>query len=225
MTKKDPMDLLGASPFWVEIDFGGRRAKTRRKSAWMLAGMLLAFCLAARPVSAQSGDTDAGEIAGRVGAAFGGGSPGMGTQISTGGSSGVAFSRYGMAFIDIGFMPLGQHTIQGWPDRASVNRSYLLDFGVDFHIRVPVRHNLAPYAIAGTGLMWNMVRENATAPSGGPVVNHWNQFNGALHTGGGVRYYVNEKWGIRPEVKVIVSKQIYTSFSVGVFYVVPAGWF
>jgi hypothetical protein len=121
-------------------------------------------------------------------------------------------------------MPLSSHTIQGWPERTTVSRSYLIDFGIDFHIRIPVKERFAPYAIAGTGLLWNMVRQETVDANRIPVVRHYNQFNAALHTGGGVRYYINENWGIRPELRVIVSKQVYTTFSMGVFYVLPSNW-
>ncbi|MCX6630180.1 MAG: hypothetical protein NTW28_21390, partial [Candidatus Solibacter sp.] len=56
------------------------------------------------------------------------------------------------------------------------------------------------------------------------VVSHYSDFDFGFHTGAGLRYYVRENWGIRPELKVIVSKQTYTRLSVGIFYVLPAGW-
>jgi hypothetical protein len=166
-------------------------------------------------------ENNPGEIAGMGGIAFGGGS---GTQAAATGSAGVAFSRYGMALVDTLFMPLGSRTIQNWPDRATVNRSYLLDFGLDFHIRFHPDGRWSPYAIAGTGLLWNLIRQDTFIHNDVPLVRHFNQFNGALHTGGGMRYYIGENWGIRPEFKVIVSKHTYTLMSVGVFYVTPPNW-
>lgn len=196
-----------------------------RRRVWSTALMVVAAAALAPPRSfAQSDEVDAGEVSVRGGVAFGGGSSGIGSQPVVAGSTGVALSRHGMVFFDTSFMPLGHHTIQGWPERATVDRSYLLDFGVDFHIRFPVKNRLAPYAIAGTGLMWNMVRQHTADAAGNALVRHYNQFNGALHTGGGLRYYIGENWGIRPEVKVVVSKQVYTCMSVGIFYVVPAMW-
>lgn len=173
---------------------------------------------------AQSAETEAGEVVGLGGVAFGGGSSGIGAKPLLTGGTGVAFSRYGMVLIETLFMPLGEHTIQGWPNRSTVQRSYLLDFGVDFNIRIPLRSRWAPYAIAGTGLLWNLVRERTVDSRGIASVRHFEQFNGALHTGGGLRYYIGEKWGIRPEVKVIVSKQVYTAVSAGVFYILPSNW-
>ena len=51
------------------------------------------------------------------------------------------------------------------------------------------------------------------------------EFNFGFHTGGGVRYYIREGWGIRPELKVVVSHRTYTRFTIGFFYTLPTGWF
>ena len=176
--------------------------------------------------AAQAGETDVGEVSGRVGGTWGGGSNGLSgvSNYTVGASSGVAFARHGMVFFDTLFMPLGIHTIQPWPAPFSIDHSYLIDFGVDFQIRIPVKHRFAPYLIAGTGLLWDQIKTLPAIVDGVPLVRHFNQFNGALHTGAGARYYIGETWGIRPEVKVIVSKQVYTSVSFGVFYVTPWNW-
>ena len=196
------------------------------RSAWSATTILLAAAWTFAPsrAFAQFGGSDHGELSARGGIAFGGGSGGIGAQPLVAGSAGAAFSRYAMVLLDTSYMPLGQHTIQGWPARETVDRSHLLDFAIDFHIRIPIKERMAPYAIVGAGLLWNMVRQNTSGAAGIPVTNHYDQFNGALHTGGGLRYYVGENWGFRPEVKVMVSKQVYTCVSFGVFYVVPAFW-
>jgi len=69
-----------------------------------------------------------------------------------------------------------------------------------------------------------MVRQHTVDSNGAALVRHYDQINGALHTGAGVRYYVRPSWGIRSEVKVIVSKEVYTQILMGVFYVTPSNW-
>lgn len=191
------------------------------KCAWRMAGVLLLafFTGSIRIGFPQSGETDVGEVA-----AFGGAVFGVGARPSVGGSTGVAFSRYGMFSFETEFISLGNRTIQSWPAPSTVHHSYLLDFGSDFHIRIPVRERWAPYFIAGGGLLWNLVGQNSTNRRGVAVMNHYDQFNAALHTGAGMRYYIREGWGIRPEFKVIVSKQTYYRLSVGFFYVLPSNW-
>ncbi len=182
--------------------------------------LLLAVCISVPFCAfAQAGEVDMGELSVRTGVAFGGGSAGIGKQPVVGASSGLAFSRHAIGLFDFSYMPLGSHTIQGWPDRASVVSSHLMDFGVDFHIRVPVTETWAPYAILGGGLLWNLVQQQTATSARG-----YNQINGGLHTGGGVRCYVKENWGIRAEMKVIASTQVYTNLSFGIFYIVPSNW-
>ena len=187
------------------------------KTAAILLAVVWAACMPT--ASAQSGETDVGELSG-----YGGGLFGVGTRFAAGGSAGIALSRYSMVLIDTSYMSLGRHTIQSWPAQSAVRRSNVLDFGVDFHIRIPVRDRWAPYAILGTGLLWNMVQADAADANGAPLVRGYDQFNAALHTGGGVRYYIGRNWGIRPEVKVIVSKQTYTMVTLGLFWVTPTEW-
>jgi hypothetical protein len=173
----------------------------------------------APPDAFAQSETDVGEVA-----ALGGGSLGTGANPVVMGSAGIAFSRYGMALFDLSFMPLGQHTIQPWPARSTVTRSYLYDFGVDFHVRVPVGERWAPYGIVGTGLLWNIIHQDTVDSYGLALGKRFYQFNGALHTGGGVRYYVRKGWGIRSEVRVVVSKEVYTQLLAGIFYVTPSTW-
>jgi hypothetical protein len=193
---------------------------SNRLSAFRSAVLLAVICAQGLPfASAQSGERENGELA-----AFGAVGFGAGTRPAFGGSAGASFSRYGMGLFEFGFMPMGNHTIQPWPAQSTVKRSVLYDFGVDFHLRIPVRDRWEPYAIIGTGLLWNSVSQNSSDLQGAAVVNHYDQFNGALHTGGGVRYFIGKNWGIRPEAKVIVSKDVYTRLSIGLFIVVPTDW-
>src|SRR5579883_185849 len=169
--------------------------------AWHAAALLLAAVWggAPPPVMAQAGEKDVGELA-----ALGGGTFGIGAHPTATGSAGIAFSRYAMALFETTYMPMGNHTIQSWPDRSTIDRSYTIDFGFNVHIRIPVHHRWEPYAIAGTGVLWNLIRQDTVNLRGNAVVKHYDQFNGALHTGGGLRFYVGQNWGIRPECKVIV---------------------
>jgi hypothetical protein len=181
--------------------------------------IVVALGAASPNASAQAGDVDVGEFSG-----FGGGFFGAGAHGTVGGSAGIAFSRYAMAFIDTTYMPLGQNTIQPWPAKSTVSQSHLYDFAVDFHFRVPVKERWAPYAIMGAPLLLNSLRQDTVDARGNPVTYNYKQLNGGFHTGAGLRYYVGNNWGIRPEVKVIVSRQTYVLFTIGVFWVTPASW-
>ena len=167
----------------------------------------------------QSGDTDGGEVSAFVGGAFG-----LGSHPSIGGSTGGVISKHAMVFFEGSYTALGPYTIQPWPARANVARSNLTDFNVNFQIRIPVSQRLAPYGIIGVGFLWDALREQTFLPNGVAVGYHFDQFNAAVHTGGGFRYYLGENWGIRPEFRVIVTKHTFTRASIGFFYVVPSNW-
>jgi hypothetical protein len=187
--------------------------------AWHLAGLTLsAFWWVAPSIgSAQGTDPEYGELA-----ALGGGAFGIGAQPAVTGGAGIAFSRYGMGLLETSFMPMGQRTIGSLPSRSPVIRSYLYDFALNFHVRIPVGERWEPYGILGTGLLWNPIRQQTFNSQGVSIVKHYDQFGGAFHTGGGLRYHIAPNWGIRPEVKVIVGKQTYAQVMLGIFYVTPA---
>ena len=190
-----------------------------RKFSWWAAGVLVAGISFPLSSARAQSETEVGEVA-----ALGGVTLGVGAKPAITADAGYAFSKYGMGMISVTFMPMGQHTIQPWPARPSIDNSYVFDFGADFHIRIPIGERWAPYGIAGAGLLWNVIRQNTVGPLGIQVFRHYDQFNGALHTGAGLRYYIGKDWGIRPELKVIVSKQTYTQFMFGFFYTTPPSW-
>ncbi len=179
--------------------------------------LLVAICLLAPlELPAQSGESDVGEVA-----AFGGGIAGIGTHPAVGGSTGLAFSRYSIALIETSFSPLGKNSMHTMPAGTLVDASRLYDFNLSVHIRVPVRDRYAPYAILGGGLLWNTFDRSTVGPQGSVAVTSYSNVDFGFETGGGLRYYIRDNWGVRPELKVIVSKQTYTRFSVGIFYVLP----
>jgi len=167
----------------------------------------------------QAGEKDVGEAA-----AFTGGTFGLGSHPVVGGGLGIAFSRYGMGVLETSYAPLGSETLRVFPGAATAQDSHLYDFNLGLHLRVPVRGRLAPYGILGVGFLWDKYSRTLVDSAGVAQVSHYTNFNFGFQTGGGLRYYIGEKWGIRPEFKVIVSTQTYTRLSVGVFYVLPTNW-
>ena len=191
-----------------------------RSLASRAVGIAIAAGMGCFPAArAQSGETDAGEVA-----VLGGTMLASGAKPALTGSTGLAVSRYALALFETSFVPMHKQTIQPWPDRSTIEYSYLLDFGADFHIRVPVKPHWAPYGIIGGGVLWNFLRQQTTDSAGLHHTISYNQFNAVLHTGGGVRYYLTENWGIRSEVKVMAGKQVFTQILMGVFFVTPSNW-
>jgi hypothetical protein len=178
----------------------------------ILAFSLCVFAPAA--LLAQPIDSEKGEVS-----AFGGGSFGLGVHPVVGGGTGLAFSKYGIGLIEASYMPTGRDTLRR--NVVSPQNSQVFDFNSSIHIRIPVRERWAPYGIVGCGLLFNKFQ--AVSGPQGTLVGI-DDFKFAFHTGAGVRYYIREGWGIRPEFKVIVSNRTYTRFTIGIFYTIPSDW-
>jgi hypothetical protein len=218
--------------------FGPKEGKTMcdtarlrsRVSFWSIAAVMLCLLVSPPGTRAQSDETDTGEVS-----AFGGGTFGLGgAQPAVGASTGLAFSRYGIGLFEVAYSPLKDNTLRRRIG-APAESSSLFDFNASFHIRIPVRERWAPYAILGGGLLLNPYRtvllpSGPTDPSTGEPTRPGgatfavDDFNFGFHTGGGVRYYIRPDWGIRPELKIIVSNRTYARFTVGIFYNMPSGW-
>jgi hypothetical protein len=166
------------------------------------------LCISCSLVRAQSAESDIGELS-----VFGGGAFGIGTHPFAGGSTGIAFSRYALPLFDFSFSHFGQDTLRRQPGIATKD-SNLYDFNVSAHIRYPITPKWAVYGIVGPSLLLNNYEVASTSGTNGTR----NDVNFGFHTGGGVRYHFNDTWGIRPELRVVISNQTYVTFSVGVFF-------
>jgi hypothetical protein len=185
----------------------------------MMALALAACMLGPAQLRGQSADAGIGEVA-----VFGGGTFGIGAHPAVGGTTGRSISRFAIGLIETAFSPLGSNSVRPVPAGGPIDASRLYDFNLGLHIRVPVRDRWAPYAILGGGLLWNTFDQSVAGPQGTASRKHYDNFDFGFHTGAGLRYYIRDNWGIRPEFKVIVSKQTYTRLSVGIFYVLPDTW-
>ncbi|HTS65827.1 MAG TPA: outer membrane beta-barrel protein [Candidatus Acidoferrales bacterium] len=185
-----------------------------RKIVWPVA----ALCVLASVALAQPAANDQGELA-----AFTGGAFGLGSHWTVGGTAGLGLSKYAMVMFEGSYTPLGQDTLRSHPSPWPAQGSRLLDLNLSVHVTIPVRDRVIPYVILGGGTLWDAYDHAVTGP-GGTVVTRVNEWNFGFHTGGGLRYYIRDNWGVRPELRVTVSNRTYTRLSMGVFYTLPAGW-
>ena len=181
-------------------------------------GALLAIVMAPAALEAQSDKTGEGELSAYAGTGFG-----IGAHPAVGGSTGTAFSRYAIAIIDVSYMHLNSDTMLSSPTTAAYRSSGLFDFALCVNIQVPVRRRWAPYGTLGAGLLYNVYQAAVLNPAGVRYTDR-SKTNFEFSTGGGVRYYVADNWGIRPEARVFISGRNFTRISVGVFYDIDADW-
>jgi hypothetical protein len=167
----------------------------------------------------QAFTSDMGEFSGYVGPTFGG----LGTHVNVGGSSGISFSKYAIALVDVSYMPLGHRTLRFFPGVTAAT-SNLYDFNFAIHIRVPVKHRWAPYGLVAPALMYNTYTITFL-PVRGPVrLTGQSDTKFAFEVGGGLRYYVGEAWGIRSEYRYTASSTNFSRFVSGLFYEFSGTW-
>jgi hypothetical protein len=158
--------------------------------------------------------------------AWGGGQlgPSGGIHPLVGAGTGYFFSRYGGYFLESSFAPLGGHALRTQAG-TGIDQSRLYDFAFTGHVRIPIGNRWEPYGIVGAALLYNTYRQTAVNSAGAVVSRGISTTNFGFHTGGGFRYYVRETWGIRPELRIIVSNQTYVGVAVGIFYQFPGEFF
>lgn len=149
-----------------------------------------------------------------------------GTTVNTGAhpfvgaTAGLDYGKYAIGLFDVAFTYLGSDTLRH-AVASDVKSSHLYDFNYSTHIRYPINEKWAPYAILGPSVLWNTYSYGLLTSTGAKVYRERDDVNFGWHTGGGFRYNVNESWGIRPEVKVVITARTYVIFSLGIFFKTP----
>jgi opacity protein-like surface antigen len=162
---------------------------------------------------AQAGDPNAAEVSTYAGVSTGT----AGTHFAIGGSAGGSVYRYLIILVESGFSPLGNYTLashQGLVSRSSG----LYDFDLAAHVRIPIKRRWEPYGIAAPALLYNRFQKQVIQPNG--VITYASgksDVKFGFETGGGLRYYLHEDWGIRAEDRYIISTHNYNRFMIGVF--------
>lgn len=166
------------------------------------------FCAAAClpvQVMAQSSAGD-NEVTGFAGIADG--------EATFGGAYAKALSEKLFAVGEFSYIALGSQSasIVGVETSAKA-----VNFNGGVHYNFPNlfgnKSRLVPYAGAGLGVTRVSVKASVAGFSGGGSDSSF-----LFNFGGGARYYVGPKWGIRPEVMVFAGDGSYARFTVGVFY-------
>jgi hypothetical protein len=89
---------------------------------------------------------------------------------------------------------------------------------------VPLKHKWAPYGILAPALLYNTYQVQLIPPGGVAYFSSHSATKFAFETGGGVRYYVEENWGVRGEYRYTISNLNFSSLLGGVFYQFNGSW-
>jgi opacity protein-like surface antigen len=168
------------------------------------------------PFSAQAQyEREPGELSGYSGVSANGGA-----HPFVGASAGLDYGQYALGLFDFAYTHLDNDTLR-YLHGVNVKGSQLYDVNYSVHFRYTINHRWEPYALTGPSVIWNHYSYGVSTPSGGTVYPTKDDVNFGWHAGGGVRYFVNDSWGVRPEVKVVITGRTYVVFSLGFFFKVP----
>lgn len=176
-----------------------------------MKNLVIAVCLAALGLPALSGQTasvvrsGSYEVGGFVGSSYG-----IDDFRWMGGANVTyALSKYILPYAEFSYFPgIGRkqtRTIPGLTRPIQISYSIpLTDFHGGVHIRMPIREfPIVPYAVFGAGMIRAPQRQFNVNVEGIPVpFTSDASTDAAVNFGGGLRYYINQRFGIRGEAKV-----------------------
>jgi hypothetical protein len=176
-------------------------------------GLLLGAFLVAFPVVGQS--TSPADVAPGTGevTGFGGVVAGVGTHGVVGGGIHVTATKSLLIGGEFSYIPLGGGSgeILGTRYRANA-KAYDFNGGAQYSFATS-NPKVAPYVSGGLGIIHG---SGSVAGPGFSASAGSNDF--MFHFGGGLRYFVKDNWGIRPELKVFAGSDTYVRLAIGLFY-------
>ena len=142
---------------------------------------------------------------------------GIGSHGSFGGSLGVPVSDSFIVSGDLSYIPMGggSVTAQGATTSAGARA---FNFNGTLQYQFKQLHTVVPYAGAGLGLL----HSSSDASSNVPGLPSFNASASStdlyFNIGGGFRYFVNQRWGFRPELMIFAGPNTYIRLAGGIFY-------
>ena len=145
-----------------------------------------------------------------------------------------AVNRWLLPYAEYSYFPgIGrtiQQAIPGLPNPilTSTFSLPLSDFHGGVHLRIPIRESpIVPYAVFGLGALHHFGKDVAFTYTGADSLQHTFAARDpagtdfAVNFGGGIRYYVSQRFGLRVEAKAYRPSSSFTS----VFGKVEGGFF
>lgn len=193
--------------------------------------LLLAGCTSAWAQPAPIIRTNALEVGGFLGASYGVDQ----TRVMGGGNAvySLPFTRIIMPYAEVSYFPGIERTLSvpGLPSATQTRSLPITDFNFGVHVRILIpKSRIIPYLVVGFGGV-HSAATNAPVQIPDPLnpgqtittmpVSIPAQTSYATSVGGGIRYYINERWGIRTEFKAYVPRGAFSD----PFYRVTGGFF
>jgi len=170
----------------------------------MLAGLGLGFA----PLLAQETEPGTAEVTG-----FAGFVSGIGTHGTIGGDLAYAHTKRLLLVGEFAFIPAGSEA--AGVVKASA-KAY--DFNGGIHYQFKIKEPKAvPYVAGGLGVLHSTGSVKVSG-FGGAFSQSASATDFYLNFGGGLRYYISDHWGIRPELKIYAGDDTFMRLAIGIFY-------
>ena len=142
---------------------------------------------------------------------------GIGSHASFGGSIGAPITDNLILSGDLSYIPMGGGTVTFFGSTTS-SSAKALNFNGNLQYQFKPTHSVVPYAGGGLGFLRSSVSSSSNIPGQGPVNVSASSTDVYVNVGGGLRYYVKERWGIRPEFMIFAGSNTFVRFAGGIFY-------
>jgi opacity protein-like surface antigen len=183
---------------------------------WILPSVLgaIVVCTAFSPNTfAQETETGKVEASAMVGLVSG-----IGTHGLVGGSVAAAVRSRFLVIGELSYIPLGSDNVDILGVRSEFSAK-AISFNVGGQYQLRASGKTTPYVGAGVGFLHSSSNSSVTTSFQGFDFNgDSSDTNAYFSVGGGARYYVNDRWGFRPELMIFAGHQTFGRASVGVFY-------
>jgi len=180
------------------ITIGGGRVRLRKSFVAFLLGV---SCGTAYGEEVSKGDV---EVIGFVGGVTDGGGA------TFGGCVHYAFNPRLLVAVEAGYLT-GSEDFSGFGVDVD---SHGFSFDVNLHYLFPQTNTpkFTPYVLGGIGYL----RASASATVAGSTIDASASDTG-LNIGGGARWQVGSRWGLKPEIKILIADNTSVRFAVGIY--------
>ena len=184
--------------------------RVKRSSMSVLAAVLVCVAMSAASYAQEPRDVEANVQIGVV--------SGIGTHGSFGGGIGVGLTPRILGYAEFSYIPLGSASssipILGLQAGSSAKA---MDFNLGGRYEFSGNRTMAPYAAAGLGILHS--RSSFTSTVGGTTISGEGSSSDLFFNfGGGLRYFVNDRWGWKPELMIFAGPDTFIRLGGGIFY-------
>jgi len=119
---------------------------------------------------------------------------------------------------EVSYIPLGSNSIDVLGVQSSYSlKAYTVDFGGQYQFKHVGKFD--PYAGIGVGWIHSSASSSVNATIAGFNFSGGSSDNNAyVKFGGGGRYFVGDRWGVKPELMIYAGNNTFARISGGIFY-------